>query len=317
MINDSTICSESTSDPAHSEDRVTVKLRVVNLIGVITPFAGVIVAIVLLWDIAFTWIDLLLLLGMYLITATGITIGYHRLFTHRSFKTPKAIEVMLSIMGSMAAEGPVLQWVAQHRMHHQHSDGDHDPHSPHGHGTGIRQSIKGMWHAHMGWFIYKQPRNLEKYVKDLRKQRVLVFTSKLFPVWVLAGLVLPAILGGLFTWSWTGALWGFIWGGLVRVFLVHHVTWSVNSVCHIWGTRPYNSHDESRNNPIVGVLALGEGWHNNHHAFPTSARHGLRWWQLDISYIIIYAMSKVGLASDLRIPSKERVLAKRVIKESN
>jgi stearoyl-CoA desaturase (delta-9 desaturase) len=145
---------------------------------------------------------------------------------------------------------------------------------------------------------------------DLKKDRLITTMSALFPLWVLLGLLIPALLGGLLTWSWTGVLLGFIWGGLVRIFLVHHVTWSINSVCHIWGSRPFNSHDESRNNPIFGVLGLGEGWHNNHHAFPTSARHGLKWWQLDISYIIILAMSKVGLASDIRVPSQARIQSK-------
>lgn len=298
--------------PAFPEGfKAPVKLKVVNLIGVVLPFAGLIVAVSLLWNVAFNWQQLVILLSMYLVTALGITVGYHRYFTHRSFQTPRPIAALLSILGSMAAEGPVLQWVAQHRCHHQHSDHDHDPHSPHGHGDTVLDSIKGMWHAHMGWFIYKQPRNLDKYTKDLRNSRLIVWMSRLFPLWVLLGLLIPAMLGGLLTMSWSGVLWGFIWGGLVRIFLVHHVTWSINSVCHIWGTRPYNSHDESRNNAIFGVLALGEGWHNNHHAFPTSARHGLRWWQIDVSYMIIWAMSKVGLASEVRVPSRERILAKR------
>src|SRR5690606_37296522 len=135
--------------------------------------------------------------------------------------------------------------------------------------------------------------------------------SQLFPLWVLLGLVLPAAIGGLVTLSWTGALLGFLWGGLVRILLIHHVTWSVNSICHIWGSRPFRSHDESRNNPIVGVLALGEGWHNNHHAFPTSGGHGLRWWQVDASWILIWLMAKVGLAWNIRVPSQERIMAKR------
>lgn len=314
MTQDSRDGSESLADRAHEHEHehITVKLKVVNLIGVLLPFAGLVVAISLLWNVAFNWVHLIILLVMYLVTALGITVGYHRLFTHRSFKTPRAVEVIFSILGSMAAEGPVLQWVAQHRMHHQHSDGEHDPHSPHGHGTGVLDTIRGMWHAHMGWFIYKQPRNLDKYTKDLRQSRLIVWMSRLFPVWVLAGLVLPAVFGGLFTWSWSGVLWGFVWGGLVRVFLVHHVTWSINSVCHIWGTKPFKSNDESRNNAIFGVLALGEGWHNNHHAFPTSARHGLRWWQVDISYFVIWCMSKVRLASEVRVPSRERMSEKAI-----
>ncbi len=172
--------------------------------------------------------------------------------------------------------------------------------------------VRGMWHAHMGWLFRPHPPGLARYVNDLRKDRLVRSMSKLFPLWVLVGLLIPAALGGLFTLSWMGVLLGFIWGGLVRIFLVHHVTWSINSVCHIWGTRPFDTHDESRNNAIFGVLAFGEGWHNNHHAFPTSARHGLRWWQLDVTYMIIRGMALVGLARDIRVPSPDRIAAKRI-----
>jgi stearoyl-CoA desaturase (Delta-9 desaturase) len=290
---------------------IPLHLRIVNLLGVVLPFVGIIVAIALLWGIAFNWIYLIILFVMYLISGLGITIGYHRFFTHKSFNTPRFMQVLLAIFGSMALEGSVLQWAAVHRSHHQHSDDDDDPHSPHTHGTGVWNAIKGMWHAHMGWIFRSRTLKLNKYVVDLKKDRLILWMSRLFPVWVLLGLVIPAAMGGLLTMSWTGVLLGFIWGGLVRIFLVHHVTWSINSVCHIWGSRPFKSHDESRNNPIFGILGLGEGWHNNHHAFPTSARHGLRWWQIDISYIIIYAMSKVGLASDIKTPSAARMSAKR------
>jgi stearoyl-CoA desaturase (delta-9 desaturase) len=248
---------------------------------------------------------------MYLISGLGITIGYHRYFTHKSFQTSRFVQALLAISGSMAFEGSVLQWAAVHRSHHQHSDDEHDPHSPHTHGAGVWNAIRGMWHAHMGWLFRRRTLSLQKYVVDLKKDRLITTMSALFPLWALLGLAIPALLGGLITMSWMGALLGFIWGGLVRVFFVHHVTWSINSVCHIWGTRPFNSHDESRNNPIFGVLGLGEGWHNNHHAFPTSARHGLRWWQLDISYIIIRTLSWVGIVWDVRVPSPARVAAKR------
>jgi stearoyl-CoA desaturase (delta-9 desaturase) len=170
--------------------------------------------------------------------------------------------------------------------------------------------LKGAFHAHVGWLFAGRSKALGKYTRDLREDRVLVLADRQFIFWVFAGLVIPAILGGLLTLTWTGALLGFLWGGLVRVLLVHHVTWSVNSICHIWGTKPFDSHDESRNNAIVGILALGEGWHNNHHAFPTSARHGLRWWELDISYMVIRALALVGLAKDVRCPDRVRVEAK-------
>ena len=288
-----------------------ITMRCVNLALVLIPFAGLVAAITLLWGIAFSWVYLVILAVMYLATVLGVTVGYHRLFTHRSFKTPAPVAAILAVLGSMAVQGPVLNWVAHHRKHHQHSDQSEDPHSPHTKGRGIFNAIKGAWHAHVGWLLGRAPKHASKYVADLQKDRLIVWMSRLFPVWVLAGLLIPAILGGLLTMSWSGVLLGFIWGGLVRVFLVHHVTWSVNSICHIWGSRPFNSHDHSRNNAILGILAMGEGWHNNHHAFPTSARHGLAWWQVDLSYLIILCMSKIGLAREIRIPSPERVAAKR------
>lgn len=288
-----------------------LSLRLFNLSAVTIPFAGLLIAVVLLWGVAFNGVYLALLAGMYIVSGIGVTVGYHRLFTHRSFKTPAPIAAVLAALGSMAVQGPLLQWVAMHRRHHQHSDGHDDPHSPHAHGASLRGIARGMWHAHVGWLFRKNPRGLARYVSDLWKDPMVRWMSFLFPVWAVLGLLIPAALGGLLTMSWTGALLGFIWGGLVRVFLVHHVTWSVNSVCHIWGTRPFSSHDKSRNNAIFGVLALGEGWHNNHHAFPQSARHGLRWWQLDVSYLIILAMAQVGLARDVYTPSQDRIVAKR------
>jgi len=291
---------------------VGLKVRLINLAAVTIPFAGLVAAIILLWGVAFNWVYLALLGGMYVATAIGINVGYHRFFTHRSFKTPRFIEAILAVLGSMAVEGPVIQWAAVHRCHHQHSDNHDDPHSPHSPGANFWGMVRGMWHAHMGWLFRPHPPGLARYVNDLRKDRLVRSMSKLFPLWVLVGLLIPAALGGLFTLSWMGVLLGFIWGGLVRIFLVHHVTWSINSVCHIWGTRPFDTHDESRNNAIFGVLAFGEGWHNNHHAFPTSARHGLRWWQLDVTYMIIRGMALVGLARDIRVPSPDRIAAKRI-----
>ncbi|MHC4908486.1 MAG: acyl-CoA desaturase [Planctomycetota bacterium] len=302
-----------------------VRLRLLNIVTVTLPFAGLIAAVVLLWGTAFNWLYLALLGGMYLASGIGITVGYHRLFTHRSFKAPRPVAAILAALGSMAVEGPILQWVATHRCHHQHSDDDGDPHSPHthGHGPGFAGALRGLWHAHVGWIFAthtflptrnrasRVPPELSRYVRDLRRDPLFRWMNSAFPFWVALGLLIPTVVGGLATMSWTGALLGFIWGGLVRVALIHHVTWSINSVCHIWGTRPFRCHDESRNNAIFGVLALGEGWHNNHHAFPTSARHGLRWWQLDLSYLIIRGMGLVGLASDIRVPSADRMIAKR------
>lgn len=286
-------------------------MRVVNLLAVVLPFAGLIAAVVLLWGAAFNGVYLVLLLAMYAATGLGVTVGFHRLFTHRSFKTPRVVELILAALGSMAAEGPLLEWAAVHRRHHQHSDECGDPHSPHVHGRGLRAMARGLWHSHMGWLFSTRSRDFARYVEDLRRDPLIRRASNLFPFWVLLGLAIPAAIGGVWTGSWSGALLGLLWGGLVRVFLVHHLTWSVNSVCHIWGSRPFRSHDQSRNNPILGVLAFGEGWHNNHHAFPTSARHGLRWWEVDTSYLVIRVLALVGLARDVRTPSPERVELKR------
>jgi len=291
--------------------RPPLRVRIANLIAVVLPFAGLVAAIVLLWGVALDWVHLALLAVMYLLTAAGVTVGYHRLFTHKSFQTPRPVAFILGVLGSMAVEGPLLHWAATHRRHHQHSDDEHDPHSPHAFGDSMLGTLRGLWHAHMGWLFVHNPQRLAEYVPDLCRDPVIRAVSALFPMWVLLGLLVPATLGGLLTMSWMGALLGFIWGGLVRIFLVHHVTWSVNSVCHLWGWRPFRSHDESRNNPILGILALGEGWHNNHHAFPASARHGLRWWEFDLSYLVIRAMGWVGLARDIRVPSPERIAAKR------
>jgi stearoyl-CoA desaturase (delta-9 desaturase) len=262
-------------------------------------------AIVLSFVWGFSWVNVGILAGMYLVTMAGITVGFHRLFTHRSFETYTWVKVVFAALGSMAVQGPMLKWVALHRRHHQHSDMPDDPHSPHHYGRGVWGLLRGAWHAHIGWFFQRDPEDLDRYVSDLRKSRALRVASALFLVWVAVGLVIPAVLGGLLTLTWAGVWTGLIWGGLVRIFLVHHVTWSVNSACHLWGRQPYRSDDESRDNAVFGVLAMGEGWHNTHHAFPTSARHGLRWWQIDVSYWVIWTLARLGLAWDVKLPTMQ------------
>ncbi len=310
------ICDAESDIPHRSDTNtwsdVLFRIRVINLAGVVIPFAGFIAAFILLWGTAFNGVYLGLLLGMYAITAVGVTIGYHRYFTHKSFKTSRPVAILLGILGSMAVEGAILQWVAVHRQHHHHSDETNDPHSPHTRGGGFFNMLIGFWHAHLGWMFQPDPHGLEEYVKDLKKEKYIVWLSRLAPLWIVLGLIIPTILGGIIVGSWTGALLGFLWGGAVRVFLVHHVTWSINSVCHIWGSKPFKSHDESRNNAIFGILAFGEGWHNNHHAFPTSARHGLRWWEFDLSYLIIRVMALVGLVSNVQVPSRKNMADKHV-----
>jgi len=283
---------------------LSLRMRVMTLAVIITPFLGLLAGITFLWDRGFSWVDLGLLVGMYLLTGLGITVGFHRLFTHRAFETNGVVQFILAALGSMAVQAPLLRWVAVHRLPHPHSDGADEPHSPHSPDPGVAGLLRGAWHAHVGWVLQPEPPHLDRYVRDLLQSRLLRFAHALFPVWILASLLIPAILGGLLTGSWMGGVFGLIWGGLARIFLVHHVTWSVNSVCHTWGRRPFRNADQSRNNVLFGILALGEGWHNNHHAFPTSARHGLRWWQLDVSYWVICALSWVGLAWKVKLPSR-------------
>lgn len=302
----------SISDPdfplraADSAKPISTRVRLLNLAAVVLPFLGFVAVVVSLWGRGFHWVDGGLLLGMYVLTALGITVGYHRLFTHRAFETNRGVQFVLAILGSMAVEGPLLKWVAVHRRHHQHSDTHEDPHSPHEQGDSFLGLLRGLWHAHVGWLFQPEPPNLTHYVKDLRQSRLLRAASKLFPLWVTLGLLVPAVLGGLLTGTWMGVVSGFLWGGLARIFLVHHVTWSINSICHLWGRQPFQTGDHSRNSFVLGVLGLGEGWHNNHHAFPPSARFGLRWWQIDVGYWFICVLALLGLASRVRQPSAIR-----------
>ncbi len=294
------------SNASHPESPVltghTTVSKLVTLAAVVLPFLGLLGAVISLWGWASDWRTVALLVVMYLLTGLGITVGFHRLFTHQSFETYRPVQCILGILGSMAVQGPLLKWVALHRLHHQHSDHEGDPHSPSHHGNGILGVLRGLWHAHLGWLFKSERRDLSRYVKDLRKSKLLRTVSMLFPLWVAVGLIFPTIVGWLLIGGWKGAILGLLWGGLARIFLVHHVTWSINSICHLWGQRPYDIEDDSRNNFIVGVLALGEGWHNNHHAFPTSARHGLHWWQVDMSYWVIYTLSALRLAWNVKQP---------------
>lgn len=284
-----------------------------SLVAIIVPFLGLIAAVIMIWNSPFSWLNLSLFLGGYVLTTLGVTIGYHRLFTHKSFKARRVLTLALGVLGSMAVEGSILEWVSTHRRHHQHTDRPDDPHSPHAFGTSLVSMVRGAVHAHFGWFFAKTPTRevMDRYVPDLLADPLVMWMSKRFALFAVLGLVIPAAIGGIVTGSWMGALMALLWGGLLRVFFVHHVSWSVNSVCHLWGRQPFDTHDESRNNAVMGVLALGEGWHNTHHAFPASARHGLAWWELDVSYWIIRGLALVGLASQVKVPPAERIAAKR------
>lgn len=361
-LRQSTAVADSLSEtvlPAVGGDAplATPALRTAYAVVIVVPLLALVAAIALLWGPGVQPVHLYLLVGGYILTGLGITIGFHRLFTHKAFTTSRFMTAFWAILGSMAAEGSLFIWCGVHRVHHQFSDTHADPHSPHAvsaravaiaeahaaridahrkasaiagtadasadldhdhhhhdhddHAPGFRGLVSGFWHAHAGWLFRAHPADMERYIPDLRNDPVLRFVDRFFFLWLAIGLLIPGVIAGLVTQTWTGAALGVLWGGLVRILVVHHITWSINSACHLWGARDYVSHDHSRNNLIFGILGLGEGWHNNHHAFPTSARHGLAWWQFDLSWIIIRGMELVGLARNVRLPSPERLAAKR------
>lgn len=282
--------------------------RYANLGAVILPFAATLAAIVLFWNEIVTAADLAIFAVMYLLTAVGVTVGYHRLLTHRSFQTYPAIRYLLAALGEMSVQGSVIAWVADHRKHHAHTDVEGDPHSPHvGHGHGVGAVLRGLWHAHTGWLMREHGRaDWRRYAPDLLEDPGMRLLSRWFPALVVAGLLIPALAGFAITGSLAGAATGLLWGGLVRVFFVHHVTWSVNSVCHYFGSRRFDTDDRSTNVFWLALPSLGESWHHNHHAFPRSATHGLRWYELDPSALIIRALARAGLAWDVVEISPER-----------
>lgn len=273
----------------------------------VIPFAGVLWAMTSLWGSGLSGLDATLFGGFYVLSGLGITVGYHRLFTHRSFETSRGVRVMLAVLGSIAIEGSVITWVADHRRHHAYSDKDGDPHSPHlDEGDGLVGVLRGLWHAHMGWLFNDERTSWERWAPDLLKDPALVKVDSAFPRLILVSFGLPALIGGLVTGTFGGALSGFVWGGLVRVFLLHHVTWSVNSVCHFFGKRPYNTTDYSTNNWALSLISFGESWHNNHHAFPTSAVHGLGRAQIDLSAMVIRGFERLGLARNVKVVSAKQ-----------
>jgi len=271
--------------------------KISNLAGVVLPFVAFVAAIVLLWNTYVDWSDLAVLAIMYVLTGYGVTLGFHRLLTHRSFQTFKPVEYVLAGLGSMAVQGPVMTWVADHRKHHAHTDKEGDPHSPHGHGGGISGALAGLWYAHVGWpFDRAGQAPPERYAKDLYEDRGMRAIQRGFLLFVLAGFALPFGLGWLIGGTLADGLTGALWGGAVRIFLLHHVTWSINSVCHFFGTRRFAVDDHSTNVFWLSLLSFGESWHHNHHAFPRSAVHGLRWWEIDPTAWIVRAMKRTRLA---------------------
>jgi stearoyl-CoA desaturase (delta-9 desaturase) len=276
------------------------------------PFLALGLVVWQAWSESLRWSDVAVFAIMYGLTGIGVTVGFHRLLTHRAFKTKTPVRAALAICGSAAIEGPVIAWVADHRKHHAFSDEEGDPHSPHvGHGGGLRGALRGLAHAHMGWlFLHTQRGKKTRYAPDLIADPVIRWIDRKFLYWAIGGLVLPFFLGLAIGGSVHAGLTGMLWGGAVRVLLLHHVTYSINSLCHFFGRRSFDTDDESRNLAWLAPLSMGEAWHNNHHAFPTSASHGLRPWQLDISALVIRALERTGLAWDVVRVSPERRRAK-------
>jgi stearoyl-CoA desaturase (delta-9 desaturase) len=287
--------------------------RNVNIAAVVLPFAGIVVAATILWSRFLSARDVAIFLVMYLLTALGVTVGFHRLLTHRAFQTRPWLRYTLALLGSMSVQGPVIDWVADHRKHHTFTDEEGDPHSPHaGYGAGLGGMLRGLWHAHTGWLFETHGQaSSKRFARDLVEDPTMRRINRYFPLIALGSLLLPFLLGlALGGGVLAAGLSALLWGGLVRIFLVHHITWSINSICHFFGSRRFETGDESTNVFWLALPSLGEAWHHNHHAFPQSAFHGLRWYELDPSGWLILAMARVGLAWDVVRVTPERAREK-------
>jgi stearoyl-CoA desaturase (Delta-9 desaturase) len=307
-VSDSAVAAPTADDIQITKNETADRIATGTVTAV--PFIGLGLVVWQTWAEALRWSDFVVFAIMYLASGLGITVGFHRLLTHRAFKTKPWLRGTFAAMGSIAIEGPVISWVADHRKHHAFSDQEGDPHSPHaGHEGGFRGALRGLAHAHVGWlFIHTQRANKERYAPDLMKDPQVRFVERTFVAWALGGLALSFVLGGLIGGSWHSAWTGLLWGGVIRLLLLHHVTYSINSLCHFFGRRRFDTGDESRNLAWLAPLSLGEAWHNNHHAFPTSAAHGMRRWELDPSALVIGLLEKTGLAWDVvRVPPERQV----------
>ncbi|MET7790732.1 fatty acid desaturase [Streptomyces sp900116325] len=288
----------------------TAAAGVVMWIFVVVPPICLIAAVPLVWGWGLSALDVGMATVAYLVSGFGLTVGYHRLFTHRSFKARRGLRIALAVAGSLGVEGSPVQWVANHRRHHAFADREGDPHSPWRYGTNTRALLKGLLHAHIGWMLQRELSNRARFAPDIAADPDLRLIGRLFGLLTAVSLLLPALVGGLVTGTWTGALTGFFWAGVIRMTLLHHVTWSVNSVCHVAGQRPFVSRDKATNFWPLALLSFGESWHNSHHADPTGARHGVLPGQIDPAARLIWVFERLRWVHDVRWPSAERLNAR-------
>jgi len=287
--------------------------RLLTVIVVVAPLGALIWAAERFWHHGIGWFDLALAFVLYAVTGFGVTLGFHRLFTHRSFRARRWLRITLAVAGSLAAEGSVISWVSHHRRHHLYSDKVGGPHSPYTEERGLGPQLRALWHAHVGWFFSGTQSDPKRWSRDLLADRDLVAVSRLTPLWMVLTLVLPFGIGWAVTRSIAGALLALLWAGGVRIALLHHVTWSVNSICHQWGTHPYETGDRSGNVALLSVVSLGESWHNSHHAFPALARHGCERGQLDSTAGLLRIFVRLGWASNARWPRPEQLALGRAV----
>ena len=309
----STVASDPSTTAPLVEGRKSVLEQSLVIAFMIIPVVALVAAVMLTWGWGITLLDVVIATIAYFGTGLGVTVGFHRHFTHKSFKATRPMKVALAITGSLAFQGSIVSWVADHRRHHAFSDKEGDPHSPWLFGTGPLALVRGFWHAHMGWLFDRDKTNARRFAPDLLADRDVAAVDRQFVLLTVVSLGVPALLGGLLSWSWWGALTAFLWGGLVRVGLLHHVTWSINSICHMAGRRPFGTRDRSANVWWLAVLSFGESWHNLHHADPTCARHGVKRGQIDMSARLIWLFEKFGWVHSVRWPTPQRLerLARR------
>jgi stearoyl-CoA desaturase (Delta-9 desaturase) len=301
--------SRTTPEPMLAGEKSSTQVFLVKLF-VVVPALALAAAVPFAWGWGLGWVDVGLALFFYVLTCLGVTAGFHRYFTHGAFTANRPLRVALAVTGSMAMQGPVVDWVADHRRHHAYADRDGDPHSPWRFGTSAGALAKGFWHAHLGWLFDRERTNAARFAPDLLADPDIQRVNRWFPALTVVTLLSPAVIGGLVTWSWWGALTAFFWAGLVRVAVLHHVTWSVNSICHLIGDRPFTARDKSANFWPLAIASMGESWHNSHHADPTCARHGVRRGQVDITARLIWVFEKLGWATKVRWARPEHLARK-------